>query len=282
LKLFSRPIEIRALAPAAPKGTIALLAPKQNAASAQTQNILFSWVALLEASSYQIQIARTPDFVSIVQDSIINQAGFIVAKLSYLSRYYWRVRGINEGLSTAWSEVRQFATLGESDRITLERIDFGGVAVGSVSAPQKILLRNATGEPIVISGLRIEDGSQSSLSGAVNFRISSQPPLLESGGTALDSTSGYGFVFAPRSPSTAGASLTVLYHLTSGTVEQTQTFSAAMVGFGSILSAAPLDFDSLVVGKGIGRVQELQVTNRAGGISGRTFAKSSKSDFGCL
>ncbi|MCA6391850.1 MAG: T9SS type A sorting domain-containing protein, partial [Cytophagales bacterium] len=64
------------------------------------------------------------------------------------------------------------------------------------------------------------------------------------------------------------ASLTVLYRLTSGTVEQTQTFSAAMVGFGSILSAAPLDFDSLVVGQGIGRVQELQVTNRAEGISG--------------
>jgi Leucine-rich repeat (LRR) protein len=268
LKLFSRPIEIRVLPPAAPKGTITLLAPKQNAASVQTQNILFSWAALSEASSYEIQIATTPDFVSIVQDSIVNQVGFIAAKLSYLSRYYWRVRGMNEGLSSAWSEVRQFATLGEGDRITLERIDFGGVAVGSISAPKQILLRNATGEPIIITGWRIGDGSESSLSGAVNFRISSQPVLLEGGGTALDSTIGYGFVFAPRSPSTASASLTIRYRLTSGTVEQTQTFSSVMVGFGSILGAAPLDFDSVVVGKGIGRVMELPVTNRAGGVGG--------------
>jgi hypothetical protein len=74
--------------------------------------LTFSWYAVLLADRYQLQISTSPSFdTTFVDDSTITATSSVVGPLSDGTRYYWRVRGLNEAGAGPWSSVGSFATL---------------------------------------------------------------------------------------------------------------------------------------------------------------------------
>jgi Leucine-rich repeat (LRR) protein len=265
LTLVTRPIVVRALPPVAPQGRVVLLSPVINAVSVPARNVVFGWRTIDDASSYEIQISSTATFENPVISETVGARGAIsIPSLAFLTRYFWRVRGANDGVAGAWSEVRSFTTLEESEPMTVEQLDFGSVSVNSISPERRLVLRNATPSPLVVLSVRLDNEEQTA-SVQHHFRIVSQPQTMQNGSFVLDSTIEYGIIFQPLSPGYKSSKVTIQYRLNTGTVEQTRTYITAVQGFGSVLSAMPLNFDTIVVGRGAGRVQALQVTNRAVG-----------------
>lgn len=75
---------------------------------------LFLWSAVDEADDYELMVSGNPDF----SDSVINKTGDYALPLNfcqsdisllYGATYYWKVRAINSGAGSAWSEVAVFA-----------------------------------------------------------------------------------------------------------------------------------------------------------------------------
>ena len=81
----------------------------ENAASTGT-GVTFLWNPVQNAASYRIQISETSDFLS----PIVDQSGTILnsfyTNLSANTQYYWRVNAVIGGITTSWSELRNFYT----------------------------------------------------------------------------------------------------------------------------------------------------------------------------
>jgi len=93
-----------------PPQRVFLVAPA-NQAQSVSRLPLFSWLASENATSYDVELATDPAFTSNLQqvnttDSFLQLA----SELAYETVYYWRVRGVNEAGSGAWSLTRIFIT----------------------------------------------------------------------------------------------------------------------------------------------------------------------------
>ncbi|MFA7326897.1 MAG: T9SS type A sorting domain-containing protein [Candidatus Kapaibacterium sp.] len=71
----------------------------------------FSWTVVPNATKYKIQISSSPNFSPTVVDTQITgtTASFDLDK--YFTTYYWRVKGIQVGCETPYSESRRLTTL---------------------------------------------------------------------------------------------------------------------------------------------------------------------------
>jgi len=97
----------------APAAT-ALLTPEDGATGVATVPTLV-WQASGGATSYRLQVGRTPVFGSLLMDhGGIVGTSFTFGALANDSTYYWRVQASGEGGSSAWSIVRSFRTLTET------------------------------------------------------------------------------------------------------------------------------------------------------------------------
>jgi subtilisin-like proprotein convertase family protein len=91
-------------------GSISLTAPANNA-TGMNINPVFTWSSLADASSYDLQVSRKPDFGSQIIN--INQTGTSYTSamdLTGFSEYYWRVRGKNDCSDGPWSSTFKFTT----------------------------------------------------------------------------------------------------------------------------------------------------------------------------
>jgi predicted phage tail protein len=106
----TRPIEIQAPIPAAPK----LILPV-NGTSTNDTTPLLSWTGSDYAASYEVQISFNSGFSAIMQQSTIIGATEFTPDPLYISRstyYYWRVRSINVyGQVSSWSAYRSFKVI---------------------------------------------------------------------------------------------------------------------------------------------------------------------------
>ncbi len=82
---------------------VIILAPKNTVTFSNNDTINFSWEALEDAETYEVQLA-TPDFenaTQIVLDSI-TETTRLNATLN-TGDYQWRVRAVNSGYTTAYT-----------------------------------------------------------------------------------------------------------------------------------------------------------------------------------
>jgi hypothetical protein len=86
-----------------------LVAPTDNFLTTNP-DVDFSWDAVNTATNYQIQIADSNDFSTIVHDQTVNTLSH-THQLTIPDVYYWRVRGIGSTGNGTWSVVRQFTLI---------------------------------------------------------------------------------------------------------------------------------------------------------------------------
>jgi len=113
-----------------PQGTVPVLAapslmsPEDGATGVATGPTL-AWQASGGATSYRLQVARAPDFRSLVVDQGgIEGASLAVGGLANDSTYHWRVQASGGGGLSAWSSVRSFRTVAEKVPLPLPGISF--------------------------------------------------------------------------------------------------------------------------------------------------------------
>jgi hypothetical protein len=72
----------------------------------------FEWNAVATADRYHIQVAPDEAFsIPTINEIDITTTTYDGSGLSNNTKYYWRVRGINDGGDGEWSEVREFTTI---------------------------------------------------------------------------------------------------------------------------------------------------------------------------
>ncbi len=95
--------------PASP-AAVQLALPADGASGILLQSAL-TWTAASTALSYQVQVSVGSAFNSTVIDaSNVVSTSYSISSLADSTRYYWRVRGVNQGGAGLWSTVRVFTT----------------------------------------------------------------------------------------------------------------------------------------------------------------------------
>lgn len=70
----------------------------------------FRWHLVDEISNYFIQFASDSSFKNIILETSVNDTLFLTDKFDYYTKYYWRVRGIQNNEEGAWSKTWSFVT----------------------------------------------------------------------------------------------------------------------------------------------------------------------------
>lgn len=68
------------------------------------------WLSVDKADYYELQIATDPIFANLVIDEQTTDTSYQISKLSYGTRYFWRVRAVNQTSTSFWSEIFAFIT----------------------------------------------------------------------------------------------------------------------------------------------------------------------------
>jgi hypothetical protein len=72
----------------------------------------FTWTPTMFTSSYRLQIAKDSLFSEIVTNILVpeNYYQFTDSSLKYSTNYYWKVRSVNSGGESNWSQIWSFST----------------------------------------------------------------------------------------------------------------------------------------------------------------------------
>ena len=85
--------------------TLNLVSPADGAVDVDATSITFTWDADSNATAYEIDIATDSGFTNIVAGTVVNDPSFTTASLDIVTEYFWRVRGVNDCGSGAYSEA---------------------------------------------------------------------------------------------------------------------------------------------------------------------------------
>ncbi|MBX2977036.1 MAG: VCBS repeat-containing protein, partial [Ignavibacteriaceae bacterium] len=106
-----------------------LVTPLNNSVNQPIHNLVFKWTKPLERieqiQKYQYQLSTDSLFGDlIINDSTLTDTTKTVSNISYLTKYFWRVRAGNQAGWGEWSEIYSFNTEGSfSNILTFELID---------------------------------------------------------------------------------------------------------------------------------------------------------------
>ncbi|MCR9014614.1 LamG-like jellyroll fold domain-containing protein [Aquiflexum gelatinilyticum] len=91
--------------------TVVPILPAANANNISPMDISFAWELVPNADTYQIQISKSSTFASgnIILSNLRNLS-IVYPKLDANSTYFWRVRGVRNGVSGSYSNTRSFQT----------------------------------------------------------------------------------------------------------------------------------------------------------------------------
>lgn len=87
-----------------------LIYPQNNTKNFRLSSKLI-WLGDQSANTYQIQISTDPVFVNILQDQTTTDTSFGITSLPYGTKFYWRVRSINDKMQSNWSQIYSFITV---------------------------------------------------------------------------------------------------------------------------------------------------------------------------
>lgn len=88
-----------------------------NGTTEEPRDPLLTWHSSESANSYQVQVAANRTFTAIVVDSTVADTLLQLSSLAANTQYYWRVRGVNEHGTSAYSTLASFTTRDESSAV---------------------------------------------------------------------------------------------------------------------------------------------------------------------
>ncbi|MBN8642668.1 MAG: proprotein convertase P-domain-containing protein [Flavobacteriales bacterium] len=129
--------------------TMSLTSPT-NLAFAQATSVTLTWANDPSATLYDVQIATSEDFSTIIQSATVATNSYLVSGLSQLTNYFWRVLPRNTSCLGTYSLPFRFTT--------------GQQTCTNFSSTNVPLAISASGTPTVNSTLTIPSGSNVSIS----------------------------------------------------------------------------------------------------------------------
>lgn len=87
------------------------LSPSNGTISLDTNKVYFNWSAVPKTSTYSIQIASDTNFNDVViNNNTLTSNTFQFDGLKIFTKYYWKIRGINNITNSLWSNIYSFRT----------------------------------------------------------------------------------------------------------------------------------------------------------------------------
>ncbi len=102
----SRSFTTRKQIPGAPS----LIGP-EDVAGDQSTELSLIWSQSARADSFRVQVSLQDDFTSLMTDSVVTDSILFVSGLDFLQTYYWRIKGLNNGGESEWSEAFSFTVM---------------------------------------------------------------------------------------------------------------------------------------------------------------------------
>lgn len=90
-----------------------LLLPNNSTIDLAT-NVELTWLEVLKADNYRVQVSKNSNFDGMNQDSLIQSTDLLLLNLETETTYYWRVQAQSKDAVSLWSEVRNFTIGGKS------------------------------------------------------------------------------------------------------------------------------------------------------------------------
>lgn len=90
-----------------------LQSPENDSVNQPLDNHL-KWIAVVNATIYQLQVATAPNFKNLFIEEFLGKTSYDLTELDSGQTYYWRVLVHIEGTETEWSDVWNFKTIGIS------------------------------------------------------------------------------------------------------------------------------------------------------------------------
>lgn len=97
------------IAPAVPS-LPALSKPSNSATGISNTRPKISWYSSTGAVGYNLQVSTSSTFSTLTYNGSVLSTGVSSMSLSKSTKYYWRVRSINQGGMSVWSTIRSFTT----------------------------------------------------------------------------------------------------------------------------------------------------------------------------
>ncbi len=69
------------------------------------------WFDVANADSFEIQIAKDEDFTIKAAEAVVTDSTYKFTALDNFTQYYWKLRAINEGGTSSWSDVWTFRSI---------------------------------------------------------------------------------------------------------------------------------------------------------------------------
>ncbi len=269
LTLYSRPIRVHAVEPRPPSQAPDLVFP-QNGANFIAFNPTMQWTRVDNAILYEVQVSQLRDFSLLATTASVRSADTTLTTINArleglqpLTLYYWRVRALNGvNIASAWSVLNSFVTAPPGSAVAVSSVNFGNVVLGE-SVSDFAFLTNLTDQDLTIQDV---DGNDNEFS----FRIP-----LDVRGLRLRAGQTFsirGITFAPRSPGTKSAAVTVKYILPTGDTSSVR-LENVLVGRGTPIKAEDVNFDTIRVGK---TAQTIAYVGNRGGVSTRVIITGAK------
>ena len=89
---------------------IRLTAPEKDRSDIGTANVVLVWDSLLSIDAYHLQLFTDSGLSLKMLDTIVSPTSYTFPSLSKLTKYYWRVSGINSEGESRWSDIWDFMT----------------------------------------------------------------------------------------------------------------------------------------------------------------------------
>jgi Leucine-rich repeat (LRR) protein len=252
LTLYMRPVRISSFTiPPPPPGAPELIYPVRSAKNIPMFTPL-EWRPVEDEYVYEWQVARDSTFAnaSIIAQGIVAETSANVTNLQHLSRYWWRVRAVNEGGIGLWSETivtttgaitsrnhRWFEVVSPDVKLAFPTVDFGRTArTVTTTTPARVI--NVSNVPLVLTNVVAVDAEG-------NFSIVSSTATLQPSQTLRLQAS-----FTPKTIGYKQGNATLSFRETrAGVPLQMQAVSEAFRGRSAALDLQRVDFDTVLVGR---------------------------------
>ena len=86
-----------------------LVSPIDGFTDADT-SLTLVWNNSVRAAEYQVELSKSDSFTEILIGSVVSDTSLVISNLDFSSTYFWKVKALNEGGESEFSEARSFQT----------------------------------------------------------------------------------------------------------------------------------------------------------------------------
>ena len=101
----------------------------EDVAGDQSTELSLIWSQSARADSFRVQFSLQDDFTNLMTDSVVTDSVLFVSGLDFLQTYYWRIKGLNNGGESSWSEVFSFTVMEKPNTVPLVASPLGELSL---------------------------------------------------------------------------------------------------------------------------------------------------------